>query len=499
PDAPDADLAGNVAFRCGTVSGTGAAPAGGTVESALAPGERFALILAAEVLEHVPQPAALADALAAHLAPGGRMLLTTPYGPWEAQGYAAHHPWRAHLHHLERADLEALFGHHPGFACEAVPAGATAQGEPLGSWVTAFRTPLAPSGVRDLPAKLRRQRPRETLSVCMVVTPQGEALARCLKSLAPIADEVILGIDAGPAPARREAAQGGLPNLAWALAEAHGATAFALQSPLETGFAAARNATLARATGDWVLWIDDDEELLWPERLAKYLRDNPYDAYAVAQHHFAVEPGGVIKTDYPCRLFRRGRGFAFYGIVHEHPERGFNGGARAVLLLPDVAICHNGYVTEAVRRERFARNLPLMQRDRAAHPQRVLGRFLWIRDLAHLNRFESEHTRSVSPAMRARAEEAIALWRGLLAEGHTRLAVDALPYTSEAARVLAATGAAPAPIDFQASLGLHCLGLGDASGQPATLQGQFLDSADIEALTQALLREKVAAVTGKYV
>jgi hypothetical protein len=77
--------------------------------------------------------------------------------------------------------------------------------------------------------------------------------------------------------------------------------------------------------------------------------------------------------------------------------------------------------------------------------------------------------------------------------------VDALPYTSEAARVLAATGAAPAPIDFQASLGLHCLGLGDASGQPATLQGQFLDSADIEALTQALLREKVAAVTGKYV
>jgi hypothetical protein len=152
-----------------------------------------------------------------------------------------------------------------------------------------------------------------------------------------------------------------------------------------------------------------------------------------------------------------------------------------------------------VRRERFARNLPLMRRDRAAHPQRVLGRFLWIRDLAHLNRFDQERGVPLGPALRERAQEALALWRGLLAEGHTRLAVDALPYVSEAARMLAAGGAAPAPIDFQASLGLHRLGLGDAAGQPMALQGQLPDAADIEALTQALLKEKLAAVTGKYV
>jgi SAM-dependent methyltransferase len=546
--ARDEGVTERVAFRVGTTD-------------ALRPEERFERILAAEVLEHVPEPAALADALAAHLAAdsagGGRMLITTPYGPWEALGYAEHHPWRAHLHHLERADLEALFGHHPGFAIEPIPAGATPWGEPLGSWLTAFGAPERRSGAVDLPRKLHRQRPRETLSVCMVVAPHGDTLARCLRSVEGLADEVILGIDAGmeagphpmlahaprvpearearlegrdaPAPssetpaarapqerggeadslkrAPRELVSKGRPPAgaghAWVLAEQFGATAFALPSPLRTGFAAARNATLERARGDWVLWIDDDEELLWPERLAKYLRDNPYDAYALPQHHFAVEPGGVIKTDYPCRLFRNGRGFAFHGIVHEHPELGLNGGAGRVLLLPDVAICHNGYLTEAVRRERFARNLPLMQRDRAAHPQRVLGRFLWIRDLAHLNRFEAEHaagiptgspTGAVSPAMRARAEEAVTLWRGLLAEGHTRLALDALPYYSECAHLLSGGG-----IDFTASLGLHFRGLGDASGQPASVQGQFLDVADIEALTQALLAEKLEAVKGRYV
>jgi len=179
--------------------------------------------------------------------------------------------------------------------------------------------------------------------------------------------------------------------------------------------------------------------------------------------------------------------------VHEHPERGLNQGAGAVLLLPDVAVCHNGYMTEAVRRRRFARNLPLMRRDRAAHPERVLGRFLWIRDLAHLNRFDYERSGQVSPAMRARAEEAVSLWRGLLAEGHTRLAVDALPYYSEAARLLRGAG-----IDFQASLGLHFHGLGDAAAPPV-VQGSFLEAADVQALTEALLQEKLGVVQGKYV
>ena len=402
------------------------------------PDERFDLVVAAEVLEHTVNPGEVADRLERYVKPGanpvGAVLVTVPSGPWEEESFAER-PHRMHLHHLERADLMDLWGHKPGFALTHLPLRLNARGEALGYHVAVW-TPAGalPSGAVNLARKFRVQRPAELLSVCMIVRPDGDSLARCLKSVRGIAAQIVIGIDGG------EDSSAAGQGRAWALAREFGAEAFAIPSPLRTGFDAARNATIERASGDWALWIDDDEELLWPERLVKYLRDNPYDAYAVAQHHFAVEPGGVIKTDYPCRLFRTGRGFRFFGVVHEHPETGLNQGPGRCLLLPDVAICHNGYMTEDVRRRRFQRNLPLMLRDREQYKDRILGKFLWIRDLAHLNRFEYEHTRAVSPRMRSQAEEAVALWRDLLAQGQVRLAVDALPYYSECAGLVTAGG-----------------------------------------------------------
>jgi len=448
-----------------------------------APEERHDLVISTEVLEHTLDPAATAETLEGWVKPGGLLLITVPYGPWEEESFAER-PHRAHLHHLERQDLLDLWGKKPGFQLDYVAQRHTARGEILGHHVALWRPePGHAPGRIDLGRKLRVQRPRETLAVCMVVRPEGDSLARCLKSVRGLAEQIVIGID-GEAGAERGA---------WTLARDFGAEAFTLPSPLRTGFDAARNATLDRAAADWILWIDDDEELLWPERLAKYLRDNPYDAYAVPQHHFAVEPGGVIKTDYPCRLFRNGRGFRFFGVVHEHPELGLNQGPGRCLVLPDVAICHNGYLTEDVRRARFRRNLPLMLRDREQYRERALGKFLWIRDLAHLNRFEHEQTGAVSPRMRSQAEEGVALWRELLGQGQVRLAVDALPYYSECAGLL--TGA---PIAFDLALAGNRLGVGDPPGQPPVLRGQFAAVDDIQRLTQALLKEKLDGLGGKY-
>ncbi|MCH8884240.1 MAG: methyltransferase domain-containing protein, partial [SAR324 cluster bacterium] len=181
--AADEDVA-NVAFREGELN-------------ALGEDDLYDLIIAAEVAEHVTAPAALVDTLTEHLKPEGRLLLTTPYGPWEAQGFAEHHPWRAHVHHLEEADLRELFGHHPGFALQAVPAGHTPWGEALGSYVTTFRRPEGVGGRVDLGRKFKRQAPRETLSVCMIVKADGDTLAKCLRSVGEVADEIIIGVDMG--------------------------------------------------------------------------------------------------------------------------------------------------------------------------------------------------------------------------------------------------------------------------------------------------------------
>jgi hypothetical protein len=389
-----------------------------------------------------------------------------------------------HLHHFEREDLLERWGHKPDYAVLAVPVRWNEAGEALGCYRVTWRAGGAPSRAPGLERKLRTQAPRETLSAILVCRDDGNTLARTLESVRGFSDQIVIGLDGDPAA----------PGPAWEIARRYGAEAFAIPSPLAIGFDAARNLTLKRAWGDWVLWIDDDEVFEWPERLAKYLRPNLYEAYAVKQHHYSVEPEGVIKTDFPCRLFRRREGVRFYGLVHEHPERGLNQGFGHVLLLPDVAICHAGYDTEDVRRRRFQRNLPLMQRDRELYPERLLGKFLWIRDLAHLNRYDWERQGAVTEGMRGRAEEAIGLWRELLRDGQARMAMDALPYYSEAVQLLSGEG-----IAFEVAMGARRGGLGDLNGAPpAPLRGRFLDTADIRALTEALIREKTRLFDERY-
>ena len=176
-----------------------------------------------------------------------------------------------------------------------------------------------------------------------------------------------------------------------------------------------------KATKQWILWADVDEELICGERLPKYLRSNAWDGYGIPQHHFAVEPLGVLSTDFPVRLFRRDADIRFLGVVHEHPERVSkpNDGVGFAWVVHELHFAHHGYTTEPIRRERFNRNIELMARDREQNPGRILGKFLWIRDLALICRFELEQNGMlVSPEMRQKAEMGIALWEETLLKDH---------------------------------------------------------------------------------
>jgi hypothetical protein len=266
-------------------------------------------------------------------------------------------------------------------------------------------------------------------------------------------------------------------------------------SPLKQGFAAARNETLERAWTDWVLWIDDDEVFCWPERLAKYLRPSIYDSFAIQQHHYSAEPAGTIKTDHPTRLFRTGKGIKFWGVVHEHPETEINKGPGRVCSLGDVAIMHNGYDTEATRRARFERNLPLMIRERKENPGRMLGKMLWIRDLAHLIRFDQERGALTPHEARARADEAIALWRELARDGEVRLAVDALPYYSQMAQIIMGDHV----IRYAVGMGARKMNIGSLNGKPPdSVEGLFIGSDDIRLLNAAMEKATLQAMEDRY-
>jgi glycosyltransferase involved in cell wall biosynthesis len=442
--------------------------------------------MANEVLEHVPDPKGLMKKLMAHLSPDGTMLCTVPYGAWEAIGYSKHPGWRAHIHHLERADLLEMFGKQKEYRLLAIPGG-----QRLGHYLFTFKQSSEPLGDINYDRKLREQAPRETLSVCIIAKDSEFTLGKTLKQVSEIADEIIVGIDDTTTDKTFE------------VAGRFGAKCLAIPSPLKIGFDAARNHTVDLATKDWIMWIDADESLEHPENLHKYLRQNCFDGYAIPQHHVGVEPLGVSKTDLPCRLFRNRLGIRFFGMVHEHPEREMNkgisgeglgseGGRAAVAVLPDVSILHTGYSTEKIRRERFNRNFPLMQQDVKKYPTRILGRTLWLRDLGHLIQYTMERNGGqVTDEVTGMASEIVEMWRWLVKNRHLRHAVESLPYYSRAVSVLGGG------IEFAFNCAASKMN-GGAKLDGNTIHGLFNDMADIKNLVSAVTNDRTEIYAKKY-
>lgn len=380
------------------------------------PDECDVLILG-EVLEHVPDPKEFLEACVA-IADPDKMIITTPFGPWEEMSYEKEHPWRYHLHHLEREDLRDLLGNDVNIVCMFV---GYSKGDAIGWNISTLDTyqDMEFSEI-DYARKFKQQAPRQTVSFCAIVKDGENTLRRLLSSVEPVADEVLIGVDKTTKDRTRKI----VDDFDEDTIQKHRAPTlrveyFDIDSPLETGFDAARNTVVDRAKGDWILWADADEELVSSENMFRYLRRNGWNGYGVPQHHFSVEPAQVLNTDFPCRLFRRDEDVRFVGVVHEHPEHvdRLNHGLGFAWVANDIHFAHQGYQTEEIRRRRFQRNLSLMARDRKQYPDRLLGKFLWIRDLALMCRFDLENTRGgVTPQMVERARLGLTLWEETLSQ-----------------------------------------------------------------------------------
>ncbi|MCB2169936.1 MAG: glycosyltransferase [Deltaproteobacteria bacterium] len=98
-----------------------------------------------------------------------------------------------------------------------------------------------------------------SLSLCMIVKNEEKYLARCLASLKPVVDEIII-VDTGSTDATRD------------IAEVFGAQVFDYE--WHDDFAAARNHSLEKASGDWILVMDADEVVATQdhEKILKLLR-----------------------------------------------------------------------------------------------------------------------------------------------------------------------------------------------------------------------------------
>ena len=444
------------------------------------------LIIAAEVIEHVGNPQEYVDILADHLNIGGMMVITTPYGAWEAQGYREHGYWRAHLHHFERTDIIEAFGHHPDFKILAAPSGMSQFFTTLGSYIYTFRKPTEASREINYLRKTMQTMPDQTLSCCMIVKDAASDIRRCLLSVLPFAQEFVIGVD--------ETTKDDTMALILDVARENPLVAFNIfniTSPTVQGFDAARNETVNKAACDWVLWIDADEVLVNGQAMLRMMRNSMYNGFAVKQHHFSHDPVAVIKTDLPCRLFRNRIGIKFFGKVHEHPEITMNDGLGPVMLMPNTSIIHHGYHDEWTRRRRFGRNLPLLEQDRKENPERVLGKFLWLRDLAQSCQYDIEDGRVNDTLFAKRAAEGIKLWEELLDAKHYRLVVDSMPYYSQLA-VIAGNG-------FEFSFAVDASKYGRAQAQEQEIiGGYFANKEHALRLMSEMAADRVSAFDRRY-
>lgn len=449
---------------------------------------RFDVILAGEVLEHVPDPVKLLEDLRAHLKPGGMLIGTTPVGRWEWTGTEAFREAREHLWHFDKQDLEHMFKdmkHEILFA----PAGSDRAGGALGSYVWSFIEDKG-AAITMQPVHVRAERvvPRQTISAGLIVKDGETTLRKCVLSFVDWVDEIIIAIDPATTDRTREVAE--------TLAADFPLKPFKIVDGLkaaEVGFAAARNFTLDQATCDWFLWCDADEELRNPWELWKFLKESAVDGFGLGQVHYSADPERVLTKDFPTRLFRISCGARFHGYVHEHPEVKVGNGVSNSIVRHEAKFLHNGYVDEETRRRRYERNYPLLVKDLQENPDRTLNKFLTIRDITQGVMFDIERNRG--NLLQGHVEDltrVVDMFEALIDEkSHVRMIVDALEYYTFATTALG--------VGFDADMTINVAKPGFPDLNVSTqVKGRFRTRAVHKKLTDRIIEETTQHYESKH-
>lgn len=223
----------------------------------------------------------------------------------------------------------------------------------------------AAAGLQQAPESipLRRlaeaDRKRPTISVCMIVKDEEILLPRCLRSVQPLADEIIV-VDTGSTDRTRE------------IARDFGALVF--EFPWQGDFSSARNESIRHATKDWIFIIDADEELPAEDlpAIRFSLDQSDIRIISLSVYNRSLETGQVSSFLPSTRLFRRDLNLRYYGIVHNRltipPET-------PITRCP-ARVFHYGYDLSAdVLEKKKARTRALLEKQLADHPDDLYANF----------------------------------------------------------------------------------------------------------------------------
>ncbi len=198
------------------------------------------------------------------------------------------------------------------------------------------------------------------LSLCMIVKDEEENLARCLQSVQGLADEIVL-VDTGSRDHTVE------------IAARYGARIF--HFPWNDSFADARNESLAKANGEWALFMDADDRLEdgGKEKILRFLHACPESCDIVCCRTVCfvgeTEDSSACPVNMNVRLIRTGRGCRFRGRIHEQVIRGEESLSAQMFCQADITFYHYGYLDREIRQKnKHARNLRLIRMELREDP-----------------------------------------------------------------------------------------------------------------------------------
>jgi glycosyltransferase involved in cell wall biosynthesis len=184
----------------------------------------------------------------------------------------------------------------------------------------------------------------------MIVKNEEDNLDRCLKSAEGIADEIII-VDTGSTDSTVEIAKKYTSNIyffKWV-----------------NDFSAARNFSISKANGDWILILDADDEVpnKYTNEIIELTKDNSVDLYCFNTLSLLNENDKKnITLNLNPRLFQNMPDYRFKGEIHEQLatvilEKNPN----AVIKTVPIDIYHYGYIhTNVEKKHKHERNMKIL-------------------------------------------------------------------------------------------------------------------------------------------
>ncbi|MCD7708281.1 MAG: glycosyltransferase [Clostridiales bacterium] len=220
---------------------------------------------------------------------------------------------------------------------------------------------------------------KPVLSISILVSRNGEEVRRCLESLTPLREqlpcEVIVVNTCGSAETS-------------ALCDEF--ADIAVDFEWCDDFAKARNSGLERATGEWFLFIDDDEWFADVAPLVDFFKSGKYKGYGCANyivrnfHDWAFK---FYNDGWASRMIKLDEDTRFLGRIHEYvgPQRG------QCINIPAI-VNHTGYImqTDEDRMRKFDRNYPLLLEMVKEEPDNIRWRVQVVQELHGVRRWAEE-------------------------------------------------------------------------------------------------------------